>query len=190
MQQSMRRTSSSSLGAPASLGDAAGALLQPLPPPAQNDSHVSSNRATAVKKSKSKKISVSNVIPVEYWISSAGIWTESAQLSINRNKNKLYINILDNHFAAAGTRWEKIEYNFWETENCVKLDRSTYKQDSVPGATAIFCVVVTTICHLLYAAICITFIWWLWLAATLENVQIPLALEWSSRNLSSPFKVH
>ena len=32
-------------------------------------------------------------IPVEYWISSAGVWTESAQLSLSKTKNKLYIDI-------------------------------------------------------------------------------------------------
>ena len=37
------------------------------------------------------------IVPVEYWISSRGVWTESAQLSVS--KTKLYIDIrhVDNH---------------------------------------------------------------------------------------------
>ena len=56
-----------------------------------NDDDVSPNRSVGVKKLSR------HVIPVEYWIPSAGVWTESAQLSLSRAKNKLYIDIQDNN---------------------------------------------------------------------------------------------
>ena len=56
-----------------------------------NDDDVSLNRSVGVKKLSR------HVIPVEYWIPSAGVWTESAQLSLSRAKNKLYIDIQDNN---------------------------------------------------------------------------------------------
>ena len=60
----------------------------------------SSARHAKVKKSvrKQNEKSTNNrflTIPVEYWISSAGLWTESAILFLNKNKNKLYIDIQD-----------------------------------------------------------------------------------------------
>ena len=55
------------------------------------DDDVSSNRSVGVKKLSR------HVIPVEYWIPSAGVWTESAQLSLSRGKTKLYIDIQDNN---------------------------------------------------------------------------------------------
>merc|ERR1712050_38702 len=51
----------------------------------------SSNRSVGVKKLSR------HVIPVEYWIPSAGVWTESAKLSLSRGKTKLYIDIQDNN---------------------------------------------------------------------------------------------
>ena len=61
-----------------------------------NDDDVSLNRSVGVK-----KLSSRHVIPVEYWIPSAGVWTESAQLSLSRAKNKLYIDIQDNNCSSS-----------------------------------------------------------------------------------------
>ena len=55
------------------------------------DDDVSSNLSLGVKKLSR------HVIPVEYWIPSAGVWTESAQLSLSRGKTMLYIDIQDNN---------------------------------------------------------------------------------------------
>ena len=55
-----------------------------------DDDYVSSNRSVGVKKLSR------HVIPVEYWIPSTSVWTESAQLSLSRAKTKLYIDIEDN----------------------------------------------------------------------------------------------
>ena len=56
-----------------------------------DDDYVSSNRSVGVKKLSR------HVIPVEYWIPSTSVWTESAQLSLSRAKTKLYIDIEDNN---------------------------------------------------------------------------------------------
>ena len=60
-----------------------------------NDDDVSLNRSVGVKKLSR------HVIPVEYWIPSAGVWTESAQLSLSRAKTKLYIDIQDNNCSSS-----------------------------------------------------------------------------------------
>jgi hypothetical protein len=49
-----------------------------------DDEYVSSNRSVGVKKVLSR-----HVIPVEYWIPSTSVWTESAQLSLSRAKTKV-----------------------------------------------------------------------------------------------------
>ena len=69
------------------------------------DDDVSSNRSVGVKKLSR------HVIPVEYWIPSAGVWTESAQLSLSRGKTKLYIDIQDNNSNTNGSSGSSLSLN-------------------------------------------------------------------------------
>ena len=69
------------------------------------DDDVSSNRSVGVKKLSR------HVIPVEYWIPSAGVWTESAQLSLSRGKTKLYIDIQDNNSSTNGSSGGSLSLN-------------------------------------------------------------------------------
>ena len=64
-------------------------------------STISVRRDAVKKKSNSRKLVVSKnvLIPVEYWISSIGVWTERATLSFNKSNKKLYLDILDQEFA-------------------------------------------------------------------------------------------
>ena len=76
--------------APATPSAAAAATASIVTGISNDDDYVSSNRSVGVKKLSR------HVIPVEYWIPSTSVWTESAQLSLSRAKTKLYIDIEDN----------------------------------------------------------------------------------------------
>ncbi len=52
---------------------------------------VSASRSSSQVSTSGNKSKNHVIVPVEYWISSRGVWTESAQLSVS--KTKLYIDI-------------------------------------------------------------------------------------------------
>ena len=49
------------------------------------------HRVTNVKNQAEKKAGKIGAVPVEYWISSVGRWTESGQISVSKNRTKLYL---------------------------------------------------------------------------------------------------
>ena len=84
------RAATGASDAPATPAAAAAATASIVTGISNDDDYVSSNRSVGVKKLSR------HVIPVEYWIPSTSVWTESAQLSLSRAKTKLYIDIEDN----------------------------------------------------------------------------------------------
>ena len=85
------RAATGASDAPATPAAAAAATASIVTGISNDDDYVSSNRSVGVKKLSR------HVIPVEYWIPSTSVWTESAQLSLSRAKTKLYIDIEDNN---------------------------------------------------------------------------------------------
>ena len=93
MQQTMRSTSTTLNIAAAGIPPSASGSWDFKGP---NVSGRQDSSARSSKSSKSSKSKLSkNGIPVEYWISSSGVWTERATLTLNKTKQKIYLDILD-----------------------------------------------------------------------------------------------
>ena len=97
-------TMSSGLSA---LQSSSASLQSVYAPPLQTSKSVSTTRSAKVKKFGARNV----IFPVEYWISSTGVWTQTAQLS--RTKTKLYIDILEN---TSNSRWDAFFRRVW----CIK----------------------------------------------------------------------
>ena len=97
MQQTMRGTSTTlaAAGIPPSASGSRGTSWDFKGPNVSGRQDSSASRSSKnSKSSKSSKLS-KNGIPVEYWISSSGVWTERATLTLNKTKQKIYLDILD-----------------------------------------------------------------------------------------------